>query len=367
MMKQIHACILSFLVIGSLDADEAQLRNLDHRMETLEATRNSCALVNPPARPTQKCDWGGYLTIDPLLLKPEENGLEYVVRTNIRGSSPIISGNSRAKSLNFNWDWGFRLGLGANLAHDAWDVYLNWIYFRTDATRHITPGTDQFLLPVFAHPGNVNHGFGIVHIFGTSSSHWTLHLNELDLEMGRQFFVSKWLTVKPHAGFRTAWVRQSDHIKYTGLGETAFPQGNVNMKCNYWGLGVKAGIDTQWGIGCGWSLIANYSASMLYGFFNTNHAEAAVFADGTVTHNFILRDFFHLGRIITDFLIGLRYDYMFCEERYHIGVAAGWEHHMFFGQNQFIRFTDFNAQGNFFTNQGDLTLQGFSIDVRFDF
>ena len=58
---------------------------------------------------------------------------------------------------------------------------------------------------------------------------------------------------------------------------------------------------------------------------------------------------------------------VFFWERYHIGIQAGWENHMFFNQNQFIRFTDSNAQASFFANQGDLTLQGFSARVRFDF
>jgi hypothetical protein len=162
-------------------------------------------------------------------------------------------------------------------------------------------------------------------------------------------------------------VRQQDNIKYSGLAGVAFPQGKVNMNCNYWGLGLKGGLDTQWGIGCGWSLVANYSASILYGFFNSHHDEAAIFASGARVNSFSFKDFYHVGRVITDFLIGMRYDYMFCDERYHVGVQAGWEHHMFFGQNQFIRFSDDVSQASFYANQGDLSLQGFSLDVRFDF
>ncbi len=361
------ALTVSLVTLCSLYADsDAQMRNLDHRMQALESKRNVCALINPPARPTQKCDFGGYITIDPLLLKPQENGLEFVVKSE-EASTAGLHGLSRAKSLNFNWDWGFRLGLGANLAHDAWDVFLDWTWFRTHASRHITPNAGQTLFPVFAHPGDDGFEFGNATAL-ESSSHWKLRLNEIDLEAGRQFFVSKWLTLKPHAGFRTAWVRQKDNIRYSGLsGEALLPQGNVNMRCNYWGIGIKGGLDTQWGVGCGWSFVANYSASILYGFFNSNHSEIAIATSGAPSEVFAFKDFYHVGRVITDLLIGVRYDYMFCDERYHVGVQAGWEHHMFFGQNQFVRFVDDLSQGVFVANQGDLSLQGFSLDVRFDF
>ncbi|HSX03964.1 MAG TPA: Lpg1974 family pore-forming outer membrane protein [Rhabdochlamydiaceae bacterium] len=360
------ALTATFLTACTLYADtDAQVRNLDHRMQALEAKRNSCALINPPARPTQKCDFGGYLTVDPLLLKPQENGIEFVAKTQLSGL-PVLSGNTRAKTVNFNWDWGFRLGLGANLEHDGWDIFLNWMQFRTHANRFITPNATETLFPVLPHPGSVGNEFGNA-TASAASSKWKLHLNEIDLEGGRQFFVSKWLTVKPHAGFRTAWIRQKDHVKYLGLVGPAFPLGKVDMKCNYWGLGIRGGLDTQWGIACGWSVVANYAASILYGFFNSHHNEAAIFASGARSNLFSFKDFYHVGRVITDFLIGLRYDYMFCEERYHVGVQAGWEHHMFFGQNQFIRFADDVAQASMFANQGDLSLQGFSLDVRFDF
>lgn len=345
--------------------NDAQMRNLDYRMQALEAKRNSCALVNPAARPTQKCDWGGYVTVDPLLLKAQENGLEFAVESFDAGT-PILSGKSRAKSIDFNWNWGFRAGLGANLPHDGWDIYLDWMRLRAHAHRSLHAGFDEFLLPVWAHPGgSVQGDFGNDSATG-ASSRWKLHLNEIDLNLGRQFFVSKWLTLKPHAGFRTAWINQKDRIKYKGLSENPAATGEVDMKCKYWGLGVNAGLNTQWGLACGFSLIADYSASLLYGYFNSFHNENMILGDVS-TNDFTFRDFYHVGRIITDFLIGLRYDYLFDNETYHLGIQAGWEHHMYFGQNQFIRFSASDAPGNFFANQGDLTLQGFSAQVRFDF
>lgn len=330
----------------------------------ITCTLDAYTIVNPSARPTQKCDFGAYATVDPLLFKAQENGIEFVVTTR-ENATPALNGKSRAKTVDFEWDWGFRLGLGINLAHDGWDLYANWMRFITDADRSVRAREGEMLLPVVAHPGAIND-FGSASALN-SSSVWNLHLNALDLEIGRQFFVSKWLSLKPHAGFRTAWVRQTDHVKYNDLLGANFLNGSVDLSSKYWGLGLLAGLDTQWGIGCGWSILADCSASILYGYFNAAHNETGILADGSRSPLFSFHDFYHVGRVITDFLIGLRYDYMFCDDRYHFGIQAGWEHHMFFGQNQFIRFADADSQANFFANQGDLTLHGFSARVRFDF
>lgn len=371
-MKWIYNFALFSLVATTCQlsaVDDSQYRNLENRVRVLESRRGSC-IVNPPARPTQKCDWGAYISVDPFLLKPQENGLEFAAITqNLLGQS-AISGRTKFKSPNFNWDWGFRLRLGANLPHDAWDVYMTWSRLYTSAHRTISAGLNQFILPIYlSSQTNANTLFsgGAPRLALNAKDNWNLHFNELDLEVGRQFFVSKWLTVKPHAGFRGAWIHQRDKVRYFNF--IANPNADfatANMKCNFNGIGIVGGLDTQWGIGCGWSLFANYSTSLLYGYFTINNNESGVSAG--VTRNFYsASDFYHVNRFINDLMLGLRYDYMFCEDLYHVGIQVGWEQHLLFGQNQFIRFVDDGNPGLFVSNQGDLALHGFSLQVRFDF
>lgn len=382
------------------DSTDAKIRNLESRVNAMEYRKNAC-MVNPPARPTQKCDWGAFVTVEPLLLKAQEDGLEFAVVTQ---NGPLVSatnadaalqGRSKGKSIHFDWDWGVRVGLGANLPHDAWDVVLNWTHFFTTASRRVTAGPTQLVMPTFLHPQTGGTSFnGSPGILASQSgagpsakSSWKLKLNEIDLELGRQFFVSKWLTLKPHAGLRTAWIRQRDNTRYDGLlnptvasaTDLFFSRANVFMKCNYWGIGLIGGLDTQWGIGCGWSLFANFDASILYGYFDVNHRENGVVDSPLPTTNalgiavgatdplFNYSRFYHVGRFITDFIMGIRYDYMFCDDTYHLGVDLGWEHHLFFGQNEFVFFNSANEVGQSFSNQGDLSIQGFSLKIRFDF
>ena len=345
-------------------ADDDAMRNLENRVNALESRKNCGGMVNPPARPTQKNCWGAYVTVDPLLLEAHENGLGIAVKT--KNTTSFFGGHDKVKNPNFNWDWGFRVGLGLNLPHDGWDLYLNWTRFHTNAKRAVNAPQGGTLYPVAIHPGSVA---GALLTADKARYHWHLRLNEIDLELGREFFVSKWLTMRPFAGMRTAWIDQRDETTLQGLhSDPNRPnKRELNRKNNYWGLGIRGGLDTQWGLGCGWSIFANYSASLLYGRFSVDVKQYSINALGVRTTNVDVGNPFRLGRAITDFILGVRYDYMFCNERYHIGIQVGWEQQMFYGQNQFTRFVDDTAMGAFVANQGDLTLQGYSARVRFDF
>ena len=63
----------------------------------------------------------------------------------------------------------------------------------------------------------------------------------------------------------------------------------------------------------------------------------------------------------------LRWDRMFCCNRYHLLFEAGWENLIFLGQNQLMRFTTQTNSGINIPTQGDLSLQGLSLRALFAF
>lgn len=321
-------------------ADDAQMRNLENRVSALEGRRNAGGIINPPARPTQKDDWGAYITIDPLLWQAHVNGLGFAVKTNPSGIP------ARVRNLHFDWDWGFRLGLGLNLPYDGWDVVLDW----TRVHNHAHKTTQATTAGETLYPSKLNANFADTNSFQRAEAHWRSKLNILDLDLGREFFVSKWLTLKPFAGVRSLWLHQQFKANYSTAPSTNF---FTNQKCKYWGFGIHTGLNTQWGLGDGWSMFANTAFSTIYGFFSVRHYDE-------VSHE-------RIGRVINDNMLGVRYDFMFCDDRYHIGVDLFWELHMLFGQNQFLLNVDDVAKGIFVANQGDFTAQGFGIRLRFDF
>ena len=57
----------------------------------------------------------------------------------------------------------------------------------------------------------------------------------------------------------------------------------------------------------------------------------------------------------------------FSRDRYHFGVKFGWEFNVFFDQNQLVRFVGDTAPGSFVQNDGELSFQGLTLGMRFDF
>lgn len=354
-------------------ADEAQMRNLENRVCALETSQNCCCVVNPPARPFNSDCWGLYVTVDPLLWQGHVNGLGLAIETN--GGTALISptgvgGQARVQNLNFNWDWGFRAGLGFNSSHDAWDMLVQWTRWYSSAHKTVSVGENQALYQSRTHPLSVENGLS-----HSVKGKLDLALNMVDLENGRQFYVSRCLTLRPHAGLRSVWFKQTLDVDYNSVapspfapaGTTVLPQQELDASCRYWGIGIRGGVDIQWTICGSWSIFSNYASSLMYNYYATAHKEEAVNSSGGKTVILNVGDFYHTGTMINDMQIGLRYDWIACDECYHVGLDLGWELHYFPGQNEFINFTDDGAQGHFATNQGDFSTQGYFLKVRFDF
>ena len=362
---------LSLGTISSLQAEvsDAQVRSLENRVSAMEQKKGPNAMVNPPGRPQVRDGADLFFTADWLIWQGQENGLGYAVKTKEEQPLDTALYNSSVKDLHFDWDFGFRVGLGYNLPHDGWDLSSSWTWFQNNASGHASEGNGRLLASnVFAPMGSDVEGYESI------KSKLNVKLNMIDLDLGREFFVSKWMTLRPFMGLRTAWIRQHLNTTYysplpSEIHDT-ISSVYTKAKNNYWGLGLRGGLNTQWGLGAGVSLFGNAAVSILNGFFSVNDYEATQFEDGKHNDAVSNSDSFRVGRVISELAMGLRWDTMFANDRCHFGIQAGWEQLMFFGQNQFKHFLSndsFSNAGSFFANQGDLTFQGWTLAVRLDF
>jgi Legionella pneumophila major outer membrane protein precursor len=345
-------------------SDSAQLRNLENRVNALEQRRSASGMINPPGRPQVRDGVDLFLFGDLLYWNAHENGLPVAV---VNHGSAVNLSKSEVKSIHSHWDVGFRVGIGYNLPHDGWDLSLSWLRLRTDGTRSINAHSNDFVWPSRVEPAD---NFGGVPC-AKANSHWRLLLNQLDLDLGREFFVSKYLTLRPHFGLRTDWVHQKWNTSYRNFIGTLPPtKVKVGYEDEWFGMGLEGGLDTQWTLGSGFSLFGNMSGAILYGFhdieFEDRDSPAQIntnskgrYADGDSVYR--------ISHPVLDMMAGVRYDHMFYNDRFHLGLQIGWEHHVYFSQNQFPVFTDDISQGTLVSNQGDLTFQGWTFGARFDF
>lgn len=355
------AATLAFATTAHADTSDAQMRNLENRVSALEQKKGANGMINPSGRPQVKDGADLFFTGDWLIWQAHENGLSYAVKADNTTSFD----KSSVDDLHFDWDFGFRVGLGYNTAHDGWDLYANWTWFQNHAHGSVHVPSTERIYPVQASAGDIASDTAT-----KSHAHWRLALNMIDLEMGREFFVSKWMTLRPFVGVRNAWVRQKLHIDYEHLllsGVADSEEIDCRFNNNYWGIGLRPGLNTQWGLGHGFSFYGNTAFSLLYGFFSLDQDETNESLAGVTSHFMDNDQSYRVGRAIAEIQLGLRWEHMFANDHAHFSIQGGWENFMFFGQNQFKRFVTSSSAGIFAANQGDLTIQGWTLAMRLDF
>src|SRR5579872_215737 len=349
----------------------------------------------------------GFLVDAELLVwTTHQDGLDFVVanqNTPTLGAGSYSSNYTNANQIELRnkWSAGFRIGAGWDMAHDQWDLYASWTWYRNHVTRDVdqecdgcgSGGTAEntlFATRSAVNPGETGTGSLRPLEVTDADGSWKLHLNMVDLELGRKFFAGQWLILRPHAGLRGAWLKQNFNINYstnTTLNPT-LPSSpstthtlNVRDTNKYWGIGPRVGMDSQWNVGSGFSLYGDTALSILYGRFRIQENEtldSGANLTGTPNANVILqmRDRFTTAKAIADLDLGVRYEVGYGRSCSRFVVSLGWETHVFFNQNQFRRFwtdgSDTSSPGSnqstlFSEDDGDLTTQGVTLALRFEF
>jgi hypothetical protein len=358
---------LSLGSVNFLNAEvtDAQMRSLENRVGAMEQKKGSTAMINPPGRPQVRDGVDLFFTADWLIWQGHENGTSYAVKTKAEQPSETALYDSSIKNLHFNWDMGFRVGLGYNLPHDGWDVATKWTWFQSHADASVKSGNGV----VFS-----SNPYDLAELsvdsYTSANSNLTIKLNMIDLDLGREFFVSKWMTLRPFVGLRTGWIYQNMSSQYvTPLPASSITSFQSNAKNDYWGIGLHSGIDSEWGLGAGFSIFGRAQYSILNGFFKVEDYTYSNYSNLTHNDHITNTDSYRIGRVISELALGLRWDTMFANDSCHFSIQGGWEQLMFFGQNQMKHFygSFLSNAGAYFANQGDLTFQGWTLSTRLDF
>ena len=352
------------------------------------------SIANAPICP-QTCNADATITVAGLYWNAHQDGIEHAVVNNValNSQTPL----SEIDNLNLltdasflnptsEWDFGFRLGISYCTPCDAWDVAATWTSFQSNA-KSIKNNCDdtQTLMPLFATYQATDPG----PLFADKiEAYWDLDINLVDIQVGRNFWSSKYLALRPFMGIRVAKLDQSYNVLNKGgsfsyqASSTRDAQNHeAELKNIFKGVGLMAGLDSTWNIGCGLGLYGNMASSIVYGAFDVDHKEYLTPAAGSSSSkNEIAKitETIKASRAMLDLGFGLQWMGLVCECKYGIRLALGWEMHMFFHQNQMWRIsrvgsssseTGLNLSGKnvYDQSRGSLDTKGwtFSLDVSF--
>ncbi len=328
--------------------------------------------ITPNAGPRVAHGADVFITADFIWWKAVQDGLDYGV-TGFETTSPTAANpftnapKGKISSVGQDWAPGFKVGLGLNLSHDGWDLYAQytWLHASDSSSLDRSNGVAFTSFVPFFVPATGQIGDKI-------SSDWDLHFNVIDLELGRSFYLSQFLTMRPFIGFKGTWQDQDwkstitatdFHIVLSGanpLSVTGPLQSNSHT--DTWGIGVRGGFNIAWYMSKSWSFYGDLAWTTMWTNYNKLSRKDSL--DDTTTDNskvlfHLDNDSFYTIKYIGEMEFGLRWETWFCDDNYHFAIQAGWEEQVWVNWGYFLEILDRSGH--------DLNFHGLNLKFRFDF
>jgi len=314
------------------------------------------------------CPADFYVNAAFLMFQAKEDGMDFGLRDGDVSSLPITHGDVLGFSHdNDDWDYnpGVRVGFGFYLHHDAWTLDFDWTWL--NITNYQTFGTanGEGILPIWL-PPTIEPNTTITSV----SSSWNAHYNTIDVRLGKPYHISRYVVLKPHFGVRGGWIDQQFSVHYAGT-YNALTGAIHHGENDFWGIGARAGLESEWIVGKGWQLFGNVAGSLLFGKFEIDQHVTVGGAAGTnLGYDVDYDNYQNVPNI--EMQLGIAWNKYFSKNKYRVSVAAAYEFHEWFDQFNMKRFFGQTTSATSYSWQpetsarGNLTLNGFSLKLQLD-
>lgn len=341
-------------------------------LKPMGVTEQPLDVITPPQAPKVSGCANFFVTADFIYWRATADNYQYaasgIAIVGADGVTPVPPPKrGQTKSPGFEFEPGFKVGAGLKFAHDGWDLYANYTWLNP-ATLKSTQTRDTGDM---VGPSDPYYGAPTL---SKVKDRFKQSFNILDLELGRKFFLSPFMTLRPYFGLRGAWIHQHQRNVLTvfnndtnGLGVNSFivPVGDEittliqKQKVKSWGIGIRGGIAPVWYFMKNLGLYGNFALSGLWTsyrnvsqtfFEGTSSVPVGTFSGRTAN----IGRSFHTVTPVIELGLGLTYMAFFNKDASALTLSAGWEEQMWIGFN-----------GGF--PGGSVTLQGFTFKVGYEF
>lgn len=256
--------------------------------------------------------------------------------SNMTNSKPKTPFRGSVSEVSFDWDWGFKVGLGFIFSEEMWS--LNCIY-----TRFITSNNE-------GEKKNWPEGFmgltGYLTPALESSSNYRISYNDISFEFGRNYYVSSNLNLQPFIGLKNTWIHQKQQSKYLiNLKQDDLISFNSDLKdcCDFWGIGPQMGLSSSWFITRVINILFKTSGSLLYGkydvsdsYFSGEVREIQGREEETNSSVFLKGDKSFISPFV-DFTIGLGYQEYIYQDKLQLKISLAYEAQYYWRQNEMLK------------------------------
>lgn len=203
---------------------------------------------------------GFYIGGEFLYWRLDECSMDYAYKNN---SPPaVFVGNDRQSivgeliMVDSHWDPGVRGNIGYRFPNWFWEVEGEYTFYYTSdsQTTRIGNGVNAHLVGTFPE--------FFLGAMESTSSNFYFHYHLARLHVARRFFVGDTIFLRIFAGPQAAWIDQKWKFKYVGQDQ------NVSRHKSNWeyeGGGIHVGMNSDWYLGAGFSVMFNGALAALYG------------------------------------------------------------------------------------------------------
>ncbi len=365
--------LLSILGIAAADAQE--VGTISSRVECLQSF---CGMEEP------KCDCfarscsnaiGMAFEFDVLWWRSENQGFSVGLNESSNGQfNPAVPGSTNIGTILRvfpQWDPGFKLGLGWNSDFDRWDLFASWTWYQnfsktTTVRSDIALGSisNDGLYPLWPVSNSALYG-----PYRRAYSSWKMLYNAIDLELGRAYFVTRNLTVRPQWGARGAWIHQKFVSSFTEfLQTTGYDEQDFHGKNNWWGVGPRVGIQSDWLIAQGLRVIGRAATALLYGktsvYFRSEKEEVG--SSALIVDKRFVDSFYEMVPNLQLYM-GLGWGQCFCCNKLYVGIDAGWEVNYWWNQFNLPIGVGGVAMPLPTTGNQPVSIEGLTLNVHLDY
>jgi hypothetical protein len=325
------------------------------------------SVITPSVYPCVNRGSNTYATLDFLWWKTVIGGTDYAVNGCADGYNTSLGTNVKSgtqKRADFGFEPGLKLGLGTYLDGDGWDLYLQYTHLagpeEKNSIRTSLGKGGKTLIPITT-------GDGVVApiSFELARSQWRQDFNVVDLELGRNFFISQYLILRPSIGLKTAWIHEVLKYTFAPTPDTSDPRsGGPNevlavyslRQQHMWGLGLRGSIDTMWHITKNWAIYGDIAFTTLWANFHTKAQDKLT---ESIMGQYQSLDLHYAIQSLVPVIetgLGLAYVTWFSDNDYRFQLQAGWEHQVWTDMNYFQ-----------LSRSGALSAQGLTVKAALAF
>lgn len=355
--------LLPFLALAACISlrgeSEIRMKGIENRMDQLEKSSNHpLQTITPCAGPKVTNGMDINLQGDFIYWTARLDSLTYA-KTGLGDlSSSTSTSKGEVQSVDWAWDPGFKVGIGWNFGHGCWDMQLQytWLYTNVNGSKN-----SEFLQPGFEIRSPIFQSLDIPY-FSRAHAQFDLHYQVGDLELGRNYYISKTLKLRPFVGLKGTWQKQDYRVFYESLSLLSDTYNyNASFDQSIWGLGARIGLSTSWQFSKNFSFYGNLALTGMWLHYDTNRKDLySEVVQGSTVATADLQERLNLIKPVLEFALGLRAETFFSNSRYHILLQAGWESQIWINQTLYISLNDHY-------DRFDLSLQGLTAKLRFDF